>query len=313
MSSPLPLIALLITSTALAHPRHEDGGSPDLRLPSFILPLGRPDICDHTLAPVLEDYYGDSVDPDGLRAWIAERVATRRAQGAGVTWRGKTAYSVQMHIHGSMSEGTGSMETQTWEARNAGVDVLWWSDHDHRITYHHHLSTFGFEDWCEFWPDNEPWTATLQFELSKLKSINRPSTNDAIFQPCNVTYVPADFAAGEAAFSEVHALEGQRSLRLDATADGGGAWREWMWQLYSDGRQSWRRALASDVTLHVAILPTVIGPDARPVIRVELSDHLFEAEPGATLPFEFRQLVITYYLSNTDTEPVLAEHEYRVP
>ncbi|MCA9310378.1 MAG: hypothetical protein KDA21_04180, partial [Phycisphaerales bacterium] len=50
-----------------------------------------------------------------------------------------------------------------------------------------------------------------------------------------------------------------------------------------------------------------------PVIRVELSDHLFEAEPGATLPFEFRQLVITYYLSNTDTEPVLAEHEYRVP
>lgn len=310
--SAVPVCLLVVTSLALGHPRHAE--REDVRpFAKYILPRDVAEICDHTLSPALANFYGDDVLGDARRAWIAEQ-RSRGDAGLGVTHRGKTAYSAQMHIHGSMSEGTGSMETQTYEAWNAGVDILWWSDHDHRITYHHHVSTFGFEDWCEFWVNNEPWTPTLQFEVNKYKSINRPTFSDDIYQPCNVMYVAPEFASTAADFSEDHAFEGARSLRLEVTAEEGDfTYREWPWQMYSDGRQSWRRSLASEVTLHLAILPSVISPDARPMIRVELSDHLFPTPPEDPEPFEFRQLTLVYYLSNTETEPVLDGAEYRVP
>ena len=38
--------------------------------------------------------------------------------------------SVQLHLHGSLSEFSGTMAYHTAEANEYGVDVLWWSDHD---------------------------------------------------------------------------------------------------------------------------------------------------------------------------------------
>ena len=43
-------------------------------------------------------------------------------------------YSVQLHVHGSFSEGLGSIDSQSREAADVGLDVLWWSDHDWRLT-----------------------------------------------------------------------------------------------------------------------------------------------------------------------------------
>src|SRR2546430_2284325 len=40
------------------------------------------------------------------------------------------ARTMAMHVHSSFSEGTGSMQAQLAEATSAGVDVLWWTDHD---------------------------------------------------------------------------------------------------------------------------------------------------------------------------------------
>ena len=57
-------------------------------------------------------------------------------------------FGVQLHLHGSMSEGSGSMAGHNHEAQqlNGVVDVLWWTDHDWRIAAHTYVSTFDFED-----------------------------------------------------------------------------------------------------------------------------------------------------------------------
>ena len=41
--------------------------------------------------------------------------------------------SVQLHLHGSLSEGDATMMWHTAQAELHGVDVLWWSDHDNMI------------------------------------------------------------------------------------------------------------------------------------------------------------------------------------
>jgi hypothetical protein len=46
---------------------------------------------------------------------------------------GTSAYSMAMHIHSSFSEQSGSMDCQLYQAALNSVDVLWWTDHDHRM------------------------------------------------------------------------------------------------------------------------------------------------------------------------------------
>jgi hypothetical protein len=50
-----------------------------------------------------------------------------------VTAGGTSAYSMAMHIHSSFSEQNGSMDGQLFQADTNSVDVLWWTDHDHRM------------------------------------------------------------------------------------------------------------------------------------------------------------------------------------
>jgi hypothetical protein len=50
-----------------------------------------------------------------------------------VTADGTSAYSMAMHIHSSFSEQNGSMDGHLYQAAKNAVDVLWWTDHDHRM------------------------------------------------------------------------------------------------------------------------------------------------------------------------------------
>ena len=50
-----------------------------------------------------------------------------------VTADGTNAYSMAMHIHSSFSEQNGSMDGHLFQATQNSVDVLWWTDHDHRM------------------------------------------------------------------------------------------------------------------------------------------------------------------------------------
>ncbi len=46
---------------------------------------------------------------------------------------GTSAFSMATHIHSSFSEQSGSMDSQLFQATKNSVDVLWWTDHDHRM------------------------------------------------------------------------------------------------------------------------------------------------------------------------------------
>jgi hypothetical protein len=93
--------------------------------------------------------------PAGLakRARLAD--ATREATG-------ESAYSMAMHVHSSFSEQSGSMDSQLFQAASNLVDVLWWTDHDHR------MDGLGYPDAVHFTsldsepgdPSGKPWIWT---------------------------------------------------------------------------------------------------------------------------------------------------------
>lgn len=57
---------------------------------------------------------------------------------------GDSAYSMAMHIHGSLSEWGGSMDAHASQATLNGVDTIWWSDHDERINNEEYRDTVHF-------------------------------------------------------------------------------------------------------------------------------------------------------------------------
>ena len=54
------------------------------------------------------------------------------------------AYSMAMHIHSSFSEQSGSVDSQFFQAASNAVDVLWLTDHDHRMDGVNYRNTVHF-------------------------------------------------------------------------------------------------------------------------------------------------------------------------
>ncbi len=88
-------------------------------------------VVDDTKADADLDGFDDCVDPtpDGYD---------------GATGR-ETPLSMQLHLHGSLSECNGTMAYHTWQAETYGVDVLWWSDHDNMLSMTNKMAGFDFE------------------------------------------------------------------------------------------------------------------------------------------------------------------------
>jgi hypothetical protein len=181
------------------------------------------------------------------------------------------AWSVQLHLHGSFSEGEGSLDSHGYEATDVGCDVLWWSDHDFRITGHEHVSRFGFESWEEPLGRNEPWTTRLakyQGDMKRLQFLARP-------------------AAARASFVADPVREGQKSLRLTLPRG-----EEPLQLGFGTERKLQRRPLASGLTLALALFPEALVGTAPVVVEVTLSEHA----PRAGLGLEPR--VLRYELAS---------------
>ena len=65
-----------------------------------------------------------------------------------------------MHVHASASEGPGSMEAQLVQAARCGVDVLWWTEHDHRMSAHDAATLITFSGLTEVPTGAAKWTWT---------------------------------------------------------------------------------------------------------------------------------------------------------
>ena len=67
-----------------------------------------------------------------------------RSPARDVGFDGKPAYSMAMHVHSSFSEQNGSMDAQLYQAASNAVDVLWWTDHDARMSSRNYRKTVHF-------------------------------------------------------------------------------------------------------------------------------------------------------------------------
>ena len=200
------------------------------------------------------------------------------------------AWSAQLHLHGSFSEGTGSIDSHSYQASRLGVDVLWWSDHGFRLAGYRHPSTFGFERAEEPMDENEPWRQRLRHKDVEIKQLTPSALSTT---------------TGSATFTADESVEGQRSLRV-RSAGPTAAFASYL-QEFSAKRHLHSRCLASVVSLELSILPEEIGPDARPVVEVPLSEHA----PRGGNPFA--QYALRYYLSNVDSGPRRAATTFHVP
>jgi hypothetical protein len=69
--------------------------------------------------------------------------------GAGRRWARTDPVSLAMHLHSSFSEGTASMATHLDQARRLGVDVLFWTDHDFRVSAQGYRRRLGLGSWTD--------------------------------------------------------------------------------------------------------------------------------------------------------------------
>jgi hypothetical protein len=190
-------------------------------------------------------------------------------------------WSVQLHVHGPWSEGPGSLDSHGREALGLGVDVLWWSDHDFRITSYRHVTRFGFEGPTEPLDRDEAWSPLTPNEARRHKRV-RPISRRCIPES------EARFVAGDAA-------QGERSLRLSARGPG----PEFAGCLHSvtADRALATRPLASQVALELDVFAESLGPDARAVVELELSEHALPGLDG------YAPLVLRYELAPEGAEP----------
>ena len=197
--------------------------------------------------------------------------------------------SAQLHLHGPFSEGIGSIDSHSWEASERGVEVLWWSDHGFRITGFEHVGRFDFEDWRRPLSAGEDWATGRRENRDKVvELLDEVPGAEAAF----VSARPAPF-------------EGENSLRLRVTADA----EDFVVQgvRLDCERQVHRRPLAARPRVSLAVFPERIGPDARPWVRVALSEHA----PGAAGAIE--QAELRYHLVERAGDPWREGSVWHVP
>jgi hypothetical protein len=113
------------------------------------------------------------------------------------------AYSMAMHIHSSFSEQSGSMDSQFHQAAANGVDVLWLTDHDHRMDGVNYRNTVHFTSLTG--EKGAPgqggkWT----WQQRKSGPVSRASAGRIVTTPCS----PNDPVAGGALSLTVQATGG---------------------------------------------------------------------------------------------------------
>lgn len=206
--------------------------------------------------------------------------------------QGVEPYSVAMHVHGSLSEGPGSMASATAGAALAGVDVIWWSDHDHRISVYHAVSNFGFEDWTEPLAHNEAWAPAFGFEVAA--PIGWELDSDGGFD----TY--------SAEISSDQAFDDSKSMKLSgARASPAFGFLSYGW---AHSAPNPRRSLAADVSIDISIFAEDVSVDARPAVELLLSQ-----QPANAQVAYFTRYRIHYYLDSSTSTPYRIGEIWYVP
>ena len=160
---------------------------------------------------------------------LAGSLAAPRRAGA------EQILAVQLHLHGSLSEGTASMLFHTHQAELANVDCLWWSDHAARTTVtpvFEFIRFFGFENGL-----NETFSGLdplLEGRGAKQWERGIQELSDLVIEVV-----------------DERAHLGQKSLKMSGRAPTGQVRRAEL--AYRTYRDLIRRSLLSEVTIRLAV------------------------------------------------------------
>lgn len=149
--------------------------------------------------------------------------------------------SMAMHLHSSFSEGVASMHAHLEQAKRVGVDVLWWTDHDFRVTAMGYRQAIRFDG-----PDERENNANLHWQVATAQGVAGHGHDF-------VTYPRSPDEDG-------------RALQLHATAQGGEAWGHYL--LYANAWNDHYSTSYADTTLQLDVLVQAGGPDAEAVVRI---------------------------------------------
>lgn len=157
---------------------------------------------DGTMVPIAADlgHIGAATRTQDGRATVVFRagtwpgVATLRVDGmvpageTALTLAPGTPVSVQLHIHGSLSEGNGTMTGHLAQAEEQGLDVLWWTDHDFSYYPDHDFEVRGFDfeagdlaDSIPGWPSDEPIGVSFESVEDGLDGTSSEVTSEAAY------------------------------------------------------------------------------------------------------------------------------------
>lgn len=171
--------------------------------------------------------------------------------------RAEPAFSLALHQHASMSEGIGSVEWHADRAAQAGVDGIWWTDHDWRIEHWRHLRRFDFEE------ATVNGTRTL---------VTEPDDGyGGEFRYWDVQGFPEP---RELSVVDSLAAEGGRSLRVAFTGTGPGPAFATLGLAQIASRQHNKWSLANRVHLAFSLFAESLdAEDGKVVLEVTLSEH----------------------------------------
>ncbi len=141
-----------------------------------------------------------------------------------------------MHLHGSFSEGRASMAAHLEQARRVGVDVLFWTDHDFRVSAQGYRTRLGF-------------AAATATEFGVPSSWVRQDEGK--------------LSGGSVVHGSGYATVSARS----AGADAGTVW------LLADAWNTTYRTSIGDTTIGVDVTPGPVGADAELLVELLLSYH----------------------------------------
>lgn len=183
--------------------------------------------------------------------------APGRTSGELGSYPTETSHSLALHMHGSMSEQFASWEWHAWKAESLGVDVVWWTDHDWRLTNWRHTNRYDFEN--AFWEaDSARWSEPDDKYAGEFRFWQADTTN---------TFLQSEIC-------DTLSSEGAQSLRLWTNATLPGPDFDFGRLEQTASAVQNKHSLAKRLRVAFSVLPEDLdAADARFVLEAELSDH----------------------------------------
>jgi hypothetical protein len=204
------------------------------------------------------------------------------------------AFATQLHLHGPFSAAAGSVESHLAQAREAGVDVVWWSENDFRLAGYRHVTSFSFDGESEPIDRGEAWSASApgERELSKALRARGRGIGKQQHRPGEETE--------RAELTLERSRDGSSSLLLGQSGEGALNFRKSS-RRFVAGRGLHQRPLSAGVRLRLAVLPLEVDLDGRGYVELQLSEHARGRHR------------VRYFLSNDTDRPWREGGTYFVP